>query len=376
MRPAARAPGTDRRGFALAVVVFLLFAIGVAGALGYQAVRTDAAVSLTSQQGSRAFTAAQAGLQRFMSEVRDTMLQERTYDVLSARAVVTPRRAFTDPGIFPHHRYIVRSVGIFEDPRFSDRPSRRTIYHLAEHQRVPVELLGALVSPSENITLNDVDRIDGRDQAAPGMCPEARQVNVAGVVGGGSISTGGGGGGGGGGGPLGGIGNQLLGGGGGGGDIHGDPPAVSYPGAQAVMDSLAVDWAILTDPDFPVEHDGTWPNFATMPADSFPTIRRTEGVFNADEGRSGRGLLIVTRTLRLRDDFEWDGLILADEMWSNTNDQGFEIRGGLVVGLDASGDGFAIRNGGDIRFHSCNAVAAGRGLAHLEPLAGTWWEAF
>ena len=343
----AGGPGLGREGFALALVVFLLFAIGLAGTLGYQAVRTEAALSLTNQQGSEAFTAAHAGLQRFMAEAGDTVVEAQIYSVLDAEATVTARQVYGGP--FPNRRYLIRSVGTFLDPRFSENAVERTVYMLADHQRVPVALLGALVSPSEDIRIDNLDSnaINGRDIADTGECPEAG-TNVDDIVGGGSIEI----------------------------TRSGGVRGTSYPGAQAVMDSSGIDWSVLIDPTFPVEHDDVWPNFQSIPADSFPVIRMTSNNFDANQDRIGRGLLIVTGELRLGDDFEWDGLILAHEMRNRTNNQQFVIRGSLVVGLDTSGDRFEIQDAGEIYFHSCNVVEASRGLAHLEPLSGTWWEAF
>lgn len=346
----------DRRGFALAVVVFLLFAIGVAGALGYRAIRIEGAMSLAHQRGSEAFTAAQAGLQRFMSEVRDSVPGERSYSILGAETVVTSRRILDGP--FPHHRYLLRSVGTVRDPRSSSTASVRTIQRMAEHERVPVELLGALASPSEDIDLENVDEIDGRDAASGGACPEAGRVDLPGVVGGGSIDIRGGG-------------------------VRGSRRSVSLDGAEAVLDSLEARWDVLTHPDFPVEHDGTWPSYSGIPPDSFPTVR-WNGDLEADCFRSGRGLLIVTGELDVSTNFfcdllgtrfQWDGLILADRIDSDIEEE-FRVRGSLVVGLDGSGAPFAIRDAGEIRFHSCNVVDAGLGLAHMEPLEGTWWETF
>ena len=70
--------------------------------------------------------------------------------------------------------------------------------------------------------------------------------------------------------------------------------------------------------------------------------------------------------------FSWNGLVLANSIAADMNDD-CEVHGELVVGLDGTGSGFRIRNGGTVRFNSCYVVDAGRELAHLEPLAGTWW---
>ena len=50
---ASATPSSDRRGFALMLVVFLLFAIGVAAAAGYRVVNTEASMALTEEQGSQ-----------------------------------------------------------------------------------------------------------------------------------------------------------------------------------------------------------------------------------------------------------------------------------------------------------------------------------
>lgn len=352
----------DRGGFALMLVVFLLFAIGVAGATGYGVVRTEASMALTEEQGSQAFTAAQAGLERFMSEYRATLPVEVTYALpmdpnQDVRAVVAPRLLYDGP--LPNRTYRITSVGTFEDPRFPGSAAERTVSIIAEHRRTVVRLHAALVSPSSDIVIGDLDAysIDGRDSATTTQCSFGGLVDVLGVVGSGTISIS--------------PGNSVA----GAPNTGGPPRERSYGSPGAVLDSLDFRWDVLTSPSFPVEHDDTWPAFGTIPADSFPVIR-WNGPLNADASRVGRGLLIVNGTLDLDDGFAWDGIVLASQLQSPVIDEDFTIRGTLVVGLDGSGDPVSIEDNGEILFNSCYVARAGAGLAHLVPLAGTWWEEF
>lgn len=352
----------DRRGFALMLVVFLLFAIGVAGAAGYGIVRTEAAMALTDEQGSQAFTAAQAGLERFMSEYRASLPNEVTYTLpmdpnQDVRAVVAPRLLRNGP--LPNRTYRITSVGTFVDPRFPGSAAERTVSVIAEQRRTVVRLHAALVSPSADIVIDDLDAysIDGRDTATSTECSFGGTVDVLGVVGSGTISIS--------------PGNSVA----GAPNTGGPPRERSYGSPGAVMDSLDVRWDVLTSSTFPVEHDDTWPSFATIPADSFPVIR-WNGALSADASRAGRGLLIVNGTLDLDDGFVWDGIVMADRIQSPVVDEDFTIRGTLVTGLDGSGDPVTIQDDGQILFHSCNVARAGAGLAHFIPLSGTWWEEF
>ena len=54
----------DARGFALAMVVFLLFAVAVASATGYQIVNTEWTLTAGNENTNEALAAATAGLNR------------------------------------------------------------------------------------------------------------------------------------------------------------------------------------------------------------------------------------------------------------------------------------------------------------------------
>lgn len=337
-------------GFALAVVMVLLFAIGVAAATSYQTVRTEASMSVSAKQGSEALTAARAGLERFLAEQRDALPVERTYAFGDARAVVTPRLIRATP--YWKQRYLIKSVGTFVDPRIPGDAAERIVYQMVDHHRAGLDVRGALMSPSTHVDIEySPTYVSGVDLATSSDCGVAPAPDIAGVVAGGDIHIRDGA------------------------SVDGSPVSVSYPGSAATLDSLGLDWSVMTDPDFPVEHDGSWPDFGSIPSDSFPAVRYW-GDFYGYYYMSGRGLLIVTEDLRFYDGFAWDGIILANDMLNVTEDRSFQVHGLVVPGMDGVGEEFDYRAGGEIQYHSCNVLAAGKTLAHLEPVEGTWWEAF
>ncbi|NIP58118.1 MAG: hypothetical protein GWM92_07735 [Gemmatimonadetes bacterium] len=335
----------------MAVVLLLLFAIGVAGATSYEIVRSEATLSQSRKVGTQALGAARAGLVRFMAEEDDTLPVERTYTVDGARAVVTPRLVVEHR--FPNRRYAITSVGSFLDPRFSEELAERTVIEYAMHWRSPIHALGVIVAATNSFTSDDISQFSGYDIATAADCPEAPADPIAGLVGGGSMS----------------ITDDRY------DDVEGVPRSVSYGSPQAVLDSLGMDWDVFLDPDFEVDYEDTWPDFSLIHPDTFPVIRMT-GNFDAQYYHTGRGLLIVGEDLYLRSGFTWDGIILANDMTNVTTNENFLIRGLLAVGMDGVGEPVTYRGEGEAYFHSCNVLAAGRKIAQLEPMAGTWWEVF
>ena len=160
----------------------------------------------------------------------------------------------------------------------------------------------------------------------------------------------------------------------GGGTVVGNPAGLTLGPFSNVVDSVDLAWDVYSDPTFPVDHDGTWPNFSYLPSDSFPAIRWT-GDFSPNWTRSGRGVLIVTGTLRIPDFsfWYWNGLVIAGDV-QDVGQWGFwTLQGALVSGLASSMSNWDMANG-NIDFHSCYVSWAGFSLAHLSPLSNSWWE--
>ena len=157
-----------------------------------------------------------------------------------------------------------------------------------------------------------------------------------------------------------------------GGDLDGSPNGETWSGGfSEVYDSVALRWDILSDPDFPVEFDGSPPNFGALPADSFPVVRSL-GDLNPGSSWSGRGVLIVGGMFDPRPTFNWDGIVLAGEV--DDINQG-NIRGMLVGGLNGMNPQSPVEWWGTIRYYSCYVRAANESLSYLELIENSEFEA-
>ena len=175
----------DERGFALSMVVLLLFAIGVAGATGYQFVRLEAQLALQGQEGSRALAIARAGLTRFLAENGGNPPDSAMYEINGGVAVVDARRLL-DQGA-PDVVYLVTSTGMFTDPRYPDAPARRVVRQFANKEPMPFVPVGALAIEGGVLRIGNAFQVDGLD-AALAPCPTAGPPNLAGIAGGGDVT--------------------------------------------------------------------------------------------------------------------------------------------------------------------------------------------
>ena len=339
------------RGFALSMVVLLLFAIGVAGATGYQFVRLEAQLALQGQEGSRALAIARAGLTRFVAENGGNPPDSAVYEINGGIAVVDARR-LVDQGA-PDVVYLVTSTGMFTDPRYPDAPARRVVRQFANKEPMPFVPVGALASEARVFRIGNGFTVDGMD-AAIAPCTTAGPPNLPGIVGGGEVRF---------------MWNSA--------NVDGDPPWVGNLGSAPVVSSRhQLRWDVLTDPSFPVEYDGIgeWPDFSTMHPDTFPVVR-VESSLSAGSSRSGRGVLIVPGTFAPTRGFDWQGIILAGRLasviWS-----GIDISGTMIGGLNGNQSLVIIGGSSQIEYNSCHVAAAARSLSYLNPLQNTWVETF
>jgi Tfp pilus assembly protein PilX len=336
----------DRSGFALALVVLLLFAIGVAGATGYQVVTTEFLLAGQNRDSHQALSVAHAGLQRFIGEHLGSVGDSMSYAIGSGVATVTARRMVAPDS--SNHLYFLRSEGTVQDPRQANSPARRVVGTYAWHRQAPLAHAGAVVLTGGEFRVEGGAQVRGLDDANPSMCSGAGGPGTAGVATSGRTRTRSGG------------------------SILGNPETDTYANSQAVLDALGVRWDILSSPNFPVEFDGSVPNFASMPADSFPLVRY-QGNLTAHWWWSGRGVLIVTGRFRAGWSFSWDGIILAGEFGGSSGFNAPSINGMVVGGLERSNPNARWRSG-QIRYHSCNVEMANRALSYLDVVENTVFE--
>jgi hypothetical protein len=321
--------------------------------VGYQVVQVESQLSNQAREMNLAMSVAEAGLQRFLGEHRGHPPDTTFYSINAGQAMVVTRKLAEISNL--QDLYLISSHGTYADPRYSDSPATRTVHQHAVLTRMPFTHLAALThASSQNVTLRSPLTVSGVDAATPGSCPEAGLSTLAGsITAGGVVLTGG--------------------------IITGTPPADTLASAQAVLDTVAARWDIISDETYPVDRqsNGNWVGYMSgLPADSFPVVRADRDL-RADWSEIGRGVLIVPGILTIRRGFQWDGIILAGRLASTgaRSFAPFDIRGILISGLDAEGGAITLRYG-TLQYHSCNIMAAGYSLAHLEPVSNTWWEAY
>lgn len=362
-RPGTPAPGVlplsplrreSQQGFALFLVVLFLFAIALAGAAGFRLIQTEALQARLSAEGEQALAVAEAGLQWFLGRHRGKVPDTVRYQLNGGTAVVIPRRVMALNS--RQDLYLLAVEGSYTDPRFPRVPSRRVLRQYATYDRMPLRYIAPLMTTAPRVRIRNEARIYGADQAVSGECAGAPAAGIAGVVARSQVQTSGGG------------------------AIFATPQGVTPAAFQAVVDTIALNWNVLSDPTFPVDFEvggeRTWPNFGLLPPDSFPVIR-WNGNLSANWSRNGRGVLIVTGTLTIPTIalWVWDGIVVANRL-SNVGAWGyFTLYGSLIAGLGSEHPNLDVDQGA-IYHHSCVFQKAALSLAHFTPLGGSWWEEF
>lgn len=346
--PRARGGASSEGGFALALVVLLLFAIAVAGAAGYQAVRTEFFQSQQSSETGLALAVAEAGLQWYIGGQRGQVADTTQYDLNGGTAVITTRKVaeLSDE----EDLYLVTSEGTYTDPRYPQVPAVRVVSQYTIYKKIPMNTLAPLITSSARVRVQDDGYVDGRDLASAGQCPGAPTADIAGVVARAQVQERSGG------------------------TIHGSPEGLTISPFETLTDSVGLAWEIYSDPNFPVDYDGSWPNFWSLPADSFPVVR-WNGNFSPNWFRNGRGVLIIDGELQIPNwsFWTWYGIVIADDI-QDVGRWGYFWLYGALVGGQGSQMGNLDMQRGDVRYHSCYVAWAGASLAHMEPVSNSWWE--
>ena len=351
----AREQRDARGGFALALVVLMLFAIAVAGVTGYQAVSTELALSTQYRDTQKALSVARAGLQRFLAEQIGPVGDSVSYAVGDGIATVTARRVVRKDSL--DEVYYIRSTGTVADPAAPSNPARRSVGTYAWHRLAPIPLKGALWVSGGHLDLSHDDTystfadVNGFDHSSVADCSGGGTAGTAGVVHGGTVFT---------------TGTPPL-----RGSYVGTPDGFGYPGFSAMYNAVGVRWDILTSPSFPVDFENAMPDF-TAPelADSFPVVR-----FDGDLTQhflTGHGVLIVSGTFVPGFLFEWDGIILAGQLGDVTFYDPV-VRGMLIAGLNGPNPDVTLQSG-QYYYYSCDAYKANAALSYLEEVDRTIFE--
>ena len=328
----------DRDGFVLALVVFMLFAISVAAATGYTLVASEFGLSRHSSDGAEALTVARAGLERYVAESLGTLADTTSYALGGGVATVTSRKLFEQDSLT--HVYYIRSEGTVDDVLTPNTPARRVVGAYATYHRRPIPQHGLVMIGTNTISVQSGGSIDAEDRDDAGDCSGGGASDLIGAIAGVSVS--------------------------GGSDIDGNPDSQIWPGGwSAIQDSIAVRWDVLSDPDFPVDFENTWPNYGSLPSDSFPVVRYTGWMYASG---TGRGVLIVDGVFDPTSSFRWYGIVLARDV--DDIIQG-HIDGMLIGGLGGANMYNTVQVWTDVHYHSCDVYPANESLSYLELMPNT-----
>lgn len=339
-RRSAHRPTEGSEGFALAAVVFLLFAVGVAAATGYQIVRAEVWMAQYTGDAGKALAIAEAGLRRFSIDPQAGFGPGTTYAIDGGEAVVETR--LVSSRHFPNTLHLVTSRGSFAGPRQADVPAVRVLRQYLMRRRAPVNAIAAVSSTGRIRMSNSGFQLNGEDAALAGDCAESGH-DIHGAAAGSGFA----------GGPP-----HMYGGG-----------RENLGSAGAVLDALGVDWPELLDG--PVDFENAMPTFSFLSPDFFPVIRM-DGNFTGRARHSGRGILIVEGGFQAGADFHWKGIILAGGV-KDLDAPGFTLRGMLAVGLAGGGEELRLAQG-EIQHDSCVIIEAGAPFTRLDPVRGSWFE--
>ncbi len=302
-------PAADRRrGFVLAFVVRMLFAISVAGATGYLIVRSEFTMAKYSAQSAEALAVARAGLHRFVAEQFGVLGDTELYAIGNGIVTVTSRKLMEQDSIT--HLYYIRSEAQVSDVFSTEIPATRVVAAYAIHHVRPLAHHGAIMIAANEINLGGGGTdAQGVDSSSVGDCAGGGSSPITGGI------------------TL----NDVK-----GGNVTGNPPEEAWGTFQAMYDSVGLRWDVLSDSNFVVDfHTTTPPNFAALPADSYP-VTRYPGSNSFTSAWNGRGVLIVTGTFHATSSFRWEGIILAGGVSSAAGNVDGEVRGMLVMGLNGN----------------------------------------
>lgn len=341
----AAARASAEAGFVLAFVVFMLFAVSIAGVTGYMVVASEFSLAKGNSDGAEALTVARAGLERFVAEQLGAMPDTVSFALGDGVAVVTARKVFEQDSITD--LYYIKSDATVNDIFTPNTPARRVVGAYATHRRRPLPHHATVMIGANRIEVDNGGEAHGQDYKTISDCSGGDADTITGAIARLSLYE-----------------DDSD-------DIQGSPQWETWGGGSAEMlDSIKVRWDVLSDPQFPVDYVNTMPNFATLPADSFPVIRYTGWM---GTGANGRGVLIVDGVFDPWSSFSWDGIIIARHV--DDIIQG-DIDGLLIGGIDGANMYSTVYLWTDVNYHSCFVYAANESLSYLELMPNTIHEVF
>ncbi len=349
----------DERGAALVIVLIALVGLTALAAAGIVTTGADIKIAENMDASTRAFYAADAGLQTFIGSSTDgTSGAVFAPDSLTT-VTITPMKLTELAGRRVLYRITSRAVYVAAP----GDTAVRSISRVAIFSDGSIKVPASFTSASGLLKTGTAGTISGLDYASAGdpNCPDSPAPAVAGVKvpPSGYYQDGGV--------PV----------------PDGDPPIDETQPADQMLAEIGIDWHSIVSgdliaPDYTIPPD-MWPNFGALGADEWPVIL-VDGNGAVSPSNSGRGTIIVTGNLAMNGSFSWDGAILVGGYITSN---GFQtVEGATVAGLNVMlGENPAatdIGNGNkDFKYDSCKLKHATQAaFGGLSEMPGTWSESF
>jgi len=350
---------TDERGAALVIVLIALVGLTALAAAGMVTTGSDLQIAENMDASTRAFYAADAGLQTYFGSNTDGTTGATYVNDSLTTVTVTPLKLTEING----GRILYRVTSTAEYVQAPGDTASRSISRVAIFSDGSIAVPASFTSAAGFVKSGDAGIISGQDWASAGnpKCPNSPKPAVAGVkVPPSGYSQSGGA-------PV----------------PDGDPPIEEGQTGEEMLNSMGLDWdgvvnGGLISPDYTVPPDN-WPNFGSLPADEWPVIY-VDGNISVSPSNTGRGTLIVRDNLTMSGSFNWDGAILVGGYITSNGYQ--TVEGATVAGLNILlGEAPAatdIGNGNKVfKYHSCKLKQATQAaFGGLSEMPGTWSETF
>jgi len=359
----------DRRGFALPMVMIIVFILAGALAAGFTMTRAERQIDDALRADVFALSNAETGLQRAMADRSGIGLASGTPPANDS-VRVTLTNGYADvivtrvrPAVGAESPvYLVRSHGFSTASRVAGTPAAQyTVTQLASWQKGTMTVKAAFMSITgiqKNGTSGEISGVDDcgvKSNVAGVAVPD----NPSYTQSGGSWSS----------------------------VLSGSPLVDSTMGATpaAMAPNVGVDWASFTNGgmtyDFTVTQSGGtftgFPNSAWFSANptAFPSIYVANDAATPFTISDGRGMLVVRNNATISGNDVWNGVVLiGGTVTSNGNNTiagalitGLNVKLGETVGVNAVGNGNK-----DFSYNSCSVESAIAGLGKMKVYKNTW----
>ena len=357
---------TNRRGFALPMVVMLAAVLTAALAAAFTLSTTENRTHTNDQAQIQAFSVAQSGLETFAQgaasfgfDANAAAYAEREIETAEGSAFITAERIRPVVGNAPS-LWLIKSRGVAATSRVPGAPvAERTVAQYGYWTPGQMDVLAGWTSLSGLHQTGSSGDLSGID-----ACPAADGGAKA-AVGGVAVPTG------------------LYTQSGGTSPLKGDPPLRELGTQDQANQKVSVDWQSLVDgavnADIKIPGDA-WPaaRFTSDP-NYYPTIYVKNPGADFVLPSNGRGLIIIEGNLTMNGAEQWNGVMLiGGKLTSKGNGT---VMGAVVTGLNRKLDepsvldANAVGNGQKtFRYHSCNVQKAMSRYGALEVYPNAWMD--